>query len=89
GGGEEGGFGVSLEFEIRRIPLYEAYAEEVVRLRDQESLKWTEIARRLPVEISPEYVAMAYRFGTTGDLYGHRAAADGGMPARTRRGKPG
>jgi hypothetical protein len=89
GGVEEGGFGVSLEFEIRRIPLYETYADEVVRLRDQESLNWTEIARRMPVKISPEYVVKAYQFGKTGDPYGHRAAAAGGSPARIRRSKAG
>lgn len=85
----DGGFGVGLEFEIRKIPFYEAYAIEVVRLHDEESLKWTEIARKLPVKTSPEYVAMAYRFGKTGDPYGHRAAADGGIPAPIRRTKAG
>ncbi|HUU82531.1 MAG TPA: recombinase family protein, partial [Phycisphaerae bacterium] len=74
----ECGFGVEVEFEVRKVPLYEKYAAEVVRLHDDNGLGWREIARRLPEKISPDYVAKAYEFGKTGDLYGHAAAGAGG-----------
>ncbi|MHC4064084.1 MAG: recombinase family protein [Planctomycetota bacterium] len=73
----EGGFGVAVEFEVRKVPLYEQYAAGVVRLRDEDGLGWTEISRRLSEEISPQIAKIAYRFGKTGDLYGHRKAREG------------
>ncbi len=66
------GFGREFEVELRKIPLYEKYAEEVVRLRDDAHLSWTAISRQLTEKMTPETVATAYRFGKTGDLYGHR-----------------
>ncbi|HNO78116.1 MAG TPA: hypothetical protein PKN33_08645 [Phycisphaerae bacterium] len=80
---------MDIEFEIWKIPLYEAWADEVVRLHDEETMGWAAIARGFPVKISPEYVAVAYKFGKTGDPYGHRAKSNGDLPPHIRRAKVG
>lgn len=69
------GFGRELEVEIRRVPLYERYAQEVVRMNDELGMSFRAIARALPEKMTPESVGLAYRFGKTGDLYGHRHKA--------------
>ena len=51
----DGGFGVEVEFEVRKVPLYERYATDVVRLHDEDGLAWTEISRRLSEEIDRRF----------------------------------
>ncbi len=68
------GFGCEIEIELRKVPLYEKYAQEVVQMHDGLGMSFRAIARALPEKMTPDCARVAYRFGQNGDLYGHRKA---------------
>lgn len=60
------GFGTYLEVPLRKMPFYERFGSEVVRMHDDEGLAFAEIARRLPDNVTAEGVKIAYNFGKHG-----------------------